>query len=364
MYAAGFLAFVVGFAFGSVTFSITGAGEEVLFTVAYSSEKERWMEGIREPFVQWYQASFPGERVRVNFFPVGSRESIIAILNGQYKPAIWSPAASIWVPYMNYLYAQSGLGTGPITSTNKTIVYSPIVVASWESVVTEHGINSLQAMHDLAALEPSPIKLAHTDPRLSNSGFCAIVMAIAAAARKNSTDLVYADLLNSTIQSWVGQFESTAVQYGKSTGYLIKSMLQSGPAGITTAILYENLVIDWAREAKARWNQRIIAVYPDEGSIHSDHPFCILDGAPWMNPRLLEVSQRFLAFLDRQDVQEMATTFGFRLYNTSIPLPADTFNEENGVQPDLSGHVQMHVPRDPLFISKVSDVWLVNRPTF
>nr|MDO8119272.1 substrate-binding domain-containing protein [Candidatus Sigynarchaeota archaeon] len=232
------------------------------------------------------------------------------------------------------------------------------------SIAGLYNVTSLQDLYNLTFLSPSPIKLAHTDPRLSNSGFCTIIMELAVAAGKNSSDLIYDDLLNTTVQSWIGQFESVAVQYGKSTGYLLQSMLQSGPAGITTSILYENLIIESAAEARARWNDKIIAVYPREGSIHCDHPFCILDGAPWVDDHLKEISMRFLEFIRQENVLQLATKEGFRIYSNNVTLPGDTFNLDNGVLYDISGCPQMQVPRDPVFISRVSDLWLMNRPAY
>lgn len=352
--------FVMGFAIGTYT-STESASSEILFSIAYSSEKESWMEEIKEPFISWYEENY-GVKIKVNFFPVGSRESIIAILNGQYKPAIWSPAASTWIPYMNYLWKQGGYGEY-ITSINKSAVYSPIVLAIWESFVNTYNISSLNGIYELTLDNNPPVKLAHTDPRLSNSGFCSIIMEIVAASGKNSSDLVYNDLLNKTIQEWIGQFESVAVHYGKSTGYLIRSMLQTGPIGINTAILYENLIIESAAEAESRYGEKIIAIYPEEGSIHSDHPFCVLDGASWMDDSLLNVSTRFLSFIEQEEILDLATVHGFRVYNENVSLPSSIFNQENGVEYNISAYSKLEVPKDPEFISRVSDLWLMNRPT-
>nr|MDO8109299.1 substrate-binding domain-containing protein [Candidatus Sigynarchaeota archaeon] len=362
-----FTCFIVGFIAGSLSSTKASEGE-VLFTIAYSSEKEGWMEQIKQKFLDWYAAKYPDEHIKLNFFPVGSRDSIIAILNGQYKPAIWSPAASTWVPILNYLWQQqSPAGAPTLTTINATAIYSPIVVATWESIMAAYNLSSMWDMYNLTLASPSPIKLAHTDPRSSNSGFCAIIMEVAAAARKNSTDLTLNDLTNTTIQAWVKQFESVAVQYGTSTGYLVQSMLQSGPSGITSAFLYENLIIEKSGDAKAQWGDGIVAMYPAEGSVHSDHPFCVLDGAPWManNQALMNVSTRFVnLFLMEQDILELATHHGFRVYNKTITLPVDVFSSANGVMYNISSIPKMDVPRATNFTNRVADFWLMNRPVF
>nr|MDO8115785.1 substrate-binding domain-containing protein [Candidatus Sigynarchaeota archaeon] len=131
-FIAFFAMFIIGFSAGTIASTELAHGA-TLFTIAYSSEKESWMEEIKDSFTEWYALHYPNESIKVNFFPVGSRESIIAILNGQYQPAIWSPAASTWVPYMNYLWQKSGYGNF-ITSINATVIYSPIVLAVWESI--------------------------------------------------------------------------------------------------------------------------------------------------------------------------------------------------------------------------------------
>ncbi|MEX2680662.1 MAG: substrate-binding domain-containing protein [Candidatus Sigynarchaeota archaeon] len=356
--------FLVGFGIGTIA-SNTAVQGKILFTIAYSSEKEGWMEEIKPLFEQWLSMHYPNQPIKLNFFPVGSRESIIAIINGQYKPAIWSPAASTWIPMLNYYWQQQAGSGKPITTHNATAVYTPIVIAMWESIKSGHNITSMQDVYALTAVNPSPIKLAHTDPRLSNSGFCTIIMEVAAAAGKNSSMLTLSDLTSQPVRAWVKQFESVAVQYGKSTGYLVQAMLQSGPSGITTAFLYESLVMESAAEARAQWGDSIVAIYPDEGCIHSDHPFCVLDKAPWMTPLLENISRSFTDdFLAERAVLELATRHGFRVYNNNITLPLETFSIENGVRYDITGVPKMDVPGDPAFIARVADFWLMNRPVF
>ncbi len=358
--------FLVGFGIGSLAYSASTDRGAILFTIAYSSEKEGWMAEIKPLFDEWCSTRFPGLHIKANFFPVGSRESIIAILNGQYTPAIWSPAASTWIPMLNYYWGQQPAHLGQaITTENVTAVYSPIVMAVWDSIASSQNITGIQDVYDLTLGAPSPIKLAHTDPRLSNSGFCTIIMEVAVAAGKNSSNLDLDDLSDASVKAWVRQFESVAVQYGKSTGYLLESMLQAGPSGITTAFLYENLIIESAAEAKAQWADGIKAIYPTEGCIHSDHPFCVLDKASWMTPTLLNISHSFMnEFLNEIAVLELATHHGFRVYNEAVPLPFETFDPEHGVLYNISSIPQMGVPVDKEFITRVADFWLMCRPTY
>lgn len=355
--------FLIGFGIGTVASQQSNQGT-LLFTIAYSSEKEAWMEQIKPYFLDWYANKYPnGPNIKIDFFPVGSVDSINAIVSGQYKPAIWSPAAAMWIPYLNLIWEQQLGTTKPITTINVSTMYSPVVIATWQSLINKYNISSLQDLHDWAAMPNSPIKLAHTDPSQSNSGFCAIIMAVAAAAKKNSSELVYQDLTNETIKTWIKEFESAAVYYGTSTGYLVQSMLQSGPSGINVAFLYENLITEKSSDAKAQWNDQLVAVYPKEGCIYSDHPFCVLNGAPWMTPQLLDLATHFVNdFLHQRNVLNAATSQGFRVYDPTITLPNATFNADNGVRYNISSVPVMTVPKDANFIARVADFWLMSRP--
>ncbi|MFX0100132.1 MAG: substrate-binding domain-containing protein [Candidatus Hodarchaeota archaeon] len=353
--------FFAGFAIGTGIQAQSNQGE-ILFTIAYSSEKESWMEEIKEPFLEWYSEKYP-ENIKLNIFPVGSRESIFSILNGIYKPAIWSPASSVWIPIINSLWANVSSGGGNITNINNTAIFSPIVIATWKEFNDDPEINitSLQDIHDLSMLPDSRIKMAHTDPTLSNSGFCSIIMAVAAAAKKNSSDLVYEDLLNLTIQDWMEGFESKAVLYGKSTGFLMRTMIDKGQDELNVALMYESLIIDKGDLAQTG---KIIAVYPEEGVIHSDHPFCILDGADWMNPTLETISNRFIEYINTNEALIKATERGFRVYDSNITLPAEKFNPDKGVLYDISNVTKMEVPNEWKFVENVEHLWTVSRPVF
>ncbi|MHA1791741.1 MAG: substrate-binding domain-containing protein [Promethearchaeota archaeon] len=360
------LVFTISFFTGIVTGTAIGSNvssHEVLFSMAFSSEKEGWIGEIKDDFIKWYNSRYDDIQIKLNFFPAGSRESIIALLNGQYKPAIWSPAASTWIPILNYLWGEEHPGSQVLTSINKTVVFSPIVMATWSSLLEKENISSIMDVYELSKKDPTMIKLAHTDPRLSNSGFCTMIMELSVAAKKDAGDLVYEDLTNSSIQEWIEQFESVAVQYGKSTGYLIRAMIQSGPSSINIAFLYENLIIDYGIQGVEEWNDRIVPIYPAEGSIHSDHPFCILDGAPWMTNETRTVADRFLEFLSEKDILIKATRHGFRVYDDSISLPEDVFNASNGISNSLPNK-QMSIPADSQLLSRIEDLWLRSRPVF
>jgi hypothetical protein len=86
--------------------------------------------------------------------------------------------------------------------------------------------------------------MAHTDPRLSNSGFMSVIMALGVASGTAPENLTINDLLDKNNQAWLTDFESSAILYGKSTGFLASYMSTQGPSELNVVFLYENLIRD------------------------------------------------------------------------------------------------------------------------
>jgi Ca-activated chloride channel family protein len=95
------------------------------------------------------------------------------------------------------------------------------------------------------------------------------------------------------------------------------------------------VVLDNALKAEKKWGEALVAVYPEAGTLYTDHPFVILD-APWVEDWQKDVASEYLAFLLREDNQEIAQNYGFRPANPNVPLNTTIFSEQNGVQADIS----------------------------
>jgi Bacterial extracellular solute-binding protein len=65
--------------------------------VAYGTEKQRWLEWTLGEF----QKSESGKKIRVNLIPMGSLEGAQAILRGDRRINVWSPASSLYVDVFN-----------------------------------------------------------------------------------------------------------------------------------------------------------------------------------------------------------------------------------------------------------------------
>jgi Ca-activated chloride channel family protein len=355
--------FIVGFLIGmfSTNLILESGGERTHITIIYSSEKASWMTQAYSDFLVDWQNSHPDEPISIDMHPYGSSNSIISILNGEIYPTIWSPASSIWMPFLNSKWADLTQSAIPIVNISSAvkIIYSPIVIATWESFNQTHNIQGFRDVHNLTLNPSVNIRMAHTDPRLSNSGFMSVIMALSAASGISSENLTMSDLTNLSNQQWLREFESSAVVYGTSTGFLARYMKNEGPSALNIAFLYENLIRDISSTATGG---KIIAVYPEEGTLYSDHPFCILD-ADWISPQQRGVAEEFLTFLYRNQTVVTALEYGFRPIDPTIPLDPEVFNyETNGIAFNITVP-EIHTPVDGDVLLKIPDLWLLCKAT-
>jgi len=351
--------FIIGFLIGSVSTNIIiiGAEEVTHISIIYGSEKASWMTIAYSDFLDYWNENHSGEKITIDLLPYGSSDSIISILNGEIFPTIWSPASSIWMPVLNTKWEDLTGDIIPIVDIDAAvkIIYSPIVIATWESFNQTYDVQSLADVRELSINSNVNVRMAHTDPRLSNSGFMATIMAISAASGTASENLSISDLTNPDNQQWLKQFESSAILYGKSTGFLARYLQTQGPSELNIAFLYENLIRDISNTAVGG---KIIAIYPEEGTLYSDHPFCILN-ADWITPAQRVVANEFLNFLQKYETVVSAMEYGFRPINASIPLNPEVFNYENsGIAFNIT-IPEMKTPKDGDVLLKIPDLWLL-----
>ncbi len=366
------LGFIAGSTLGNLIYA-DRSNDHIPFSVVYSSEKSTWMSEAAVLFADYWEDKMESDPslkpISIDMQPYGSGDSLIALLNEEIKPTIWSPASNIWVPMLNAKWSQLTGKDDLIAPNFNRIIYSPVVIATWDNFFTDHNVSGFHDLHDLIVENPGLVKMAHTDPRASNSGFMATVMMVSSFLDKDPSTISLDDLANREIQQWMREIESAAILYGKSTGFLGRYMRDQGPESLEISILYENLVQDYTQEAEERHGQKLVAIYPEEGALFSDHPFCTLQ-APWVSEEQKMVAGEFLEFLNQKELVIKAIATGFRPINSSLLLDVDvksvydaSFNADHGVTNDPAIIIELIPPVDGHVLSRIPDLWLLTRNT-
>ena len=333
---------LIGFlAFSAVSFLYSGAGPRggtggiptlIEFEFLYTSEKQGWIEEVTPRFADWFMERF-GISVNVRLVVTGTHDTVNRILDGSERLTVWSPASSIWVPYINTKWRSVTGNDYDIAIDWSPLVLSPVVLTGWGAFMEQHEVTGFMDLYQLAK-EGVDFNYGHPDPLLSNGGTMTVVLEFAEAAGKKPEDLTVEDLKNETVIEIVRTIESKAIYYGKSTGFLGAWAAENGPDAIQFFGIYENVVLDNSLKALKKWNDPLVAIYPEKGTLIADHPFVILNGT-WIDNWQRFAAGQYLFFLLKPEIQELAETHGFRPASSSVPLDQEVFNPSNGVQYEI-----------------------------
>lgn len=305
----------------------------LVLDVVYGSEKKEWFEEMVTSFEATHPTLASGRAIDVQARATGSGDAMAAILSGQDKPDVYSPASSAYLALLDEEWLSQAGHTAPIAGAGEPLLLSPLVIAMWRPMAEALGWPEKPlGWKDILAESVNPkgwaghghpewgvLKLGHTNPKLSNSGLLAVLAEAYAGAGK-SRGLTVADLNDPKTAAFVEKVEGTLVHYGKSTSFLADKMVSRGPSYVSAAVLYESQVIQ-ASTATPAPALPIVAIYPREGTFWSDHPYVTLD-APWVGPEEKEAGKVLFDYLRARPQQERALALGFRPADPAVAIAA------------------------------------------
>ena len=304
------------------------AGEKTRVRLLYSTEKAAWLEEA----VKSFESKEP--TVGVELVAKGSLEAVEAILEGQEKPTIWSPADFVAIQLLADDWKTKHAGSQIIGSgahAPQPLVLTPLVFAAWEDrgkvLDTDgKGIPWSRIRDAVAADEGWPgiggdsswgfVKLGHTDPTLSNSGLQALLL-MAHAFHGKRSGLEVADVIDTKFQEFLQTIEKGVPKFGKSTGTFMTDMVLYGPSKFDVVVSYENLAIQHIPNARGRWGN--LRVYYPEQTMWSSHPAALLE-ADWVSAAQKAAAEKLMTYLRSKPVQQAALSHGFRPSDPSIPI--------------------------------------------
>lgn len=298
------------------------------------------------------------------------------------RPTIFQPSVSHWLALANYQTGRElfDLANSPATAN------APVVMAIWES-----RLNAIQRQYpdetigwkQLLEVLNSPngwadygisdthrtVYYGHTDPYVSSTALSTLIAEYYASALYNA-DLsgrrLTMDMINdSVVQDGVRDIENLIRHYSRRTTEF-KEYIAQGPDYLDFVALEENDLI-YINQGKTAYQppERLVALYPAEGTFWHEHPFGIVQ-ADWVTDEQAAAARVFADYVRTPAVQEQIMAAGFRpvIPEVEIGYP---FVPELGVDKDQPTNV-LFAP-DPAviaaiqenwsYVKKQADIWLV-----
>jgi Ca-activated chloride channel family protein len=345
-------------------------GDPVVVTILYGSEKREWLQPLIETYNGEGRRTEDGRPIRIEAEAMGSLKAATAVLSGTIEATVWIPASSLSIPAVGADWAER-YGGDLSLAPPQSLARSPVVLAIWRPMAEALGwpqqplgwgtIADLSGGNwaDYGHPEWGAFKFGHTHPAFSNSGLSAVLAQIYAGAGEEE-GLTTADLEDPALRAFVSQIENSIIDYGNSTGFFADRMYDcevGGPAYLSTAVLYENLVATQPDDCPP--HPPLVAVYPQEGTFITDHPYVALN-APWVSAAQEEAALDFQAFLLAAPQQQAAVAAGFRPADPSAPLTAP-LDAAHGVAPEQPQTILAAPPAE--VVAGAQELWRAVKKT-
>lgn len=243
---------------------------------------------------------------------------------------------------------------------------SPIVIVAWESVARDLGwpyepVGWEQVQRK--ATRDATFKWSH--PSTNNaSGLLATLAEFYAGAGLTRGLTEEAATAPATLE-YVRAVEATVRFYGEGEAVIMQRLAAEGRSFLDAFVAQEQVVIAWNQLGRG---ERLVALYPAEGTLWADHPLALLalgaNGEPPVTPNQRNTYRAFGAFITGSEAQRQLLAAGYRPTDLSIDLsaPGSPFANTDAVdwrEPQTT--LQMPSTR---VIEVVQNVWrYTKRPT-
>ncbi|MCH8090576.1 MAG: VWA domain-containing protein, partial [Chloroflexi bacterium] len=299
--------------------------EETL-PVAYSLDKEELFLDLAIEFnLSRPAGTLPVEPVRRHM-----EDMLDEAMAGEY--AAISPDSSVWLDQLDLMWEESGRGGSALIGATTSYAVSPLVIAMRESQAAAMG-------HPAEAIGWADLmERASTDPEFrwshasaaTASGLLALTAEFYGGAEKQA-GLTVADLRDETTREFVRNVESTVRRYGgEPENYVMMRMLAEGGLPLDAFAVTERWVVYFNRHSD---EERLVAIYPEEGTFWMDHPLVLLEG-PWVSEGQKQAFHAFADFTTSPQGQGAILGEGYRPAGAPMALyPDSLIRPENGVDP-------------------------------
>lgn len=302
-------------------------------TVAVSPVMADAFRTLADQFNERGRTTPDGETMRVTVLPMKPEAMVNAAL-GQTAFQALSPDHSFWVDRLEQEWA-TGHGGGrtgeqlPVgqgrTSSPVRYAVSPIVIAAWEGVARDLGWPDnpvgWREVQELAAAN-SAFKWSH--PSTSDAaGLLATLAEFYAGAGLTRGLTVEAATAPETLD-YVREVESTVRFYGEGEEVILARLAQEGRGFLDAFVAQERVVLAWN---EAHGGERLVALYPAEGTLWTDHPLVLLELGRDPGERAVTENQRatyaaFAEFLRAPAAQQELLRAGYRPADLSVDMTA------------------------------------------
>ena len=326
-------------------------------TLAYSPEKAVLMRQLAERFNSQDLRTADRERMQVEMVELTPDVMVEEAVGPAPRFQAMTPDSSLWIDQLDRRWAaQQQVEEGAIAPSlvGESVRYavSPVVLAMWEDVARDLGWPEQpvgwQTIQARATNDPD-FRWSHPSTSQA-SGLLATLAEFYAGAGK-TRGLTVEDATAQSTLDYVSAIERTVKFYGEGESAILERIQKDGRDFLDAFVAQEQLVVNYNRQKPSN---RLVAVYPDEGTLWADHPLVLLESSA-LTDNQRQTFRALRDFVQSPDAQAAVLEAGFRPSDLSIPLEGSPIAPANGAdasQPQTT----LQMP-GPAVVDVVQNAW-------
>jgi len=295
--------------------------------VASSPEKEPLFRELVDRFNRAGYRTSDGTPMRLSASYIDMETLINAAVEGEVDAI--SPDSSVWLGDIDARWREAAGDDTTLAGRAFRYAVSPVVIAAWEDVAHSLGWPGPVGWQTLLSKAQADPNFKWSHPAASTaSGLLATLAEFYAGAGK-TRGLTTEDVQAQSTLDYVAALEKTVRYYGEGELAVIQRAREEGPGFLDAFVVQEQMVIQFNQDP--RGNPRLVAIYPQEGTLWEDHPMVLLEHPNLRAPQR-ETFERWRQFLLSEETQRLVLQHGYRPADLNIPLEAPV-SPENGADP-------------------------------
>jgi Ca-activated chloride channel homolog len=335
--------------------------------IAHSPEKTELMKSLADGFNRNVQRTPDGLAMRVELLQLTPEDMVNRALAGETTFQAITPDSSLWLDQLNRRWGElrAAAGEGGVIASSLTgepvrFAISPIVIAAWNDAAQQLGWpDNPVSWKTLQERGQSDADFRWSHPSTAYASGLLATLAEFYAGAGVQRGLTAEMAQDQKTVDYVSAIEKTIKYYGEAE-LAVMDRVAKDRVALDAFVVSEQLVIAFNTGKFGNQADKLVALYPAEGTFWADHPLALLETST-LTDNQRRTFQAFREYVTGPEQQKSILGAGYRPADLSLSLTGEgtPFSAANGVDP-RQPQTTLQLPTADV-VQVVQNVWALTK---